>query len=86
MFTTLSKIWLIPKWLLGDNMEELIEYLKSKKYKIKWIIGDTVYYLYLNAKGNHVRGKIISKYEYRRLKKDGDILWHYQQHIKQDIE
>ena len=55
-------------------MKELIECLRSKKYKIGWIIGDTVCYSYLNAKENHVRGKIISTCEYKRLKKDGDIL------------
>jgi len=55
-------------------MEELIEYLNNKKYKIRWIIGDTACYSYLNAKDNYVNGRIISVDEYKRLKKNGDIL------------
>jgi len=49
-------------------MQEMISYLKSKEYIIRWVIGDTACYSYKNAKGHYVNANTMSVFDYELAK------------------
>jgi len=45
----------------------MLDYLKRRGYKVRWVIGETACYAYKNAKGNFVNANIMSLFDYKLL-------------------